>query len=147
MKVILIVVIAIIVITAVFMTLMIPRITPGEAKRKQVQADSASLREALELFKDDNMFYPTNEQGLEALVVKPTTGCPPTRWREGGYFKLRIPLDPWGNPYVYFSPGRCGEPYEIISRVSAGQESEDDISSSSKMRVGGVCRPDTPEQK
>jgi len=128
----------VIIILGLLATLIIPNITgyTEKAKREKVRVDIASLEGALDLFKADNGFYPTTEQGLEALMVKPTTGRIPARWMEGGYFKKGIPLDPWGNRYVYFSPGRRGEIYEIVSLGADGQESEDDLSSSDHLDSG-----------
>jgi general secretion pathway protein G len=122
----------VIIILGLLATLVIPNITgyTEKAKREKARADIASLEGALELFRADNGFFPVTEQGLDALVVKPATGRIPQKWMEGGYFKKGIPLDPWGNRYVYFAPGRRGEGYEIISLGADGQESEDDVSSS-----------------
>lgn len=128
----------VIIILGLLATLIIPNITgyTEKAKREKARVDLASLEGALDLFKADNGFYPITEQGLESLMVKPTTGRIPTKWIEGGYFKKGIPLDPWGNRYVYFSPGRRGESYEIISYGPDGQESGDDISSSDQLDSG-----------
>ncbi len=130
----------VIIILGLLATLVIPNITgyTEKAKREKARADIASLEGALELFKADNGFYPTTEQGLDALVIKPSTGRIPARWMEGGYFKKGIPLDPWGNRYVYFAPGRHGEGYEIISLGTDGQESDDDVSSSDHLDSGRV---------
>jgi general secretion pathway protein G len=128
----------VIIILGLLATLVIPNITgyTEKAKREKARADIASLEGALELFKADNGFYPTTEQGLDALIVKPSTGRIPAKWMDGGYFKKGVPLDPWGNRYVYFAPGRRGEGYEIISVGTDGQESDDDISSSDHLDSG-----------
>ena len=77
---------------------------------------------ALKLFKLDNGFYPSTEQGLEALVKKPTTGRIPQNWREGGYLEGgKVPLDPWGHPYIYICPGLHGD-FDIISYGRDGVE-------------------------
>jgi general secretion pathway protein G len=130
----------VIIILGLLATLVIPNITgyTEKAKREKARADLASLEGALDLFKADNGFYPTTEQGLESLAVKPTTGRIPNKWLEGGYFKKGLPLDPWGNRYVYFAPGRRGEAYEILSVGADGQESEDDLSSSDHLDSGRV---------
>jgi general secretion pathway protein G len=118
----------VIIILGLLATLVIPNITgyTEKAKREKARADIASLEGALELFKADNGFYPTSEQGLDSLVVKPTTGRIPAKWMEGGYFKKGVPLDPWGSQYKYYAPGR------------RGQESEDDVSSSEHLDSGRV---------
>lgn len=75
-----------------------------------------SLESALDAFKLDNSFYPTTDQGLDALIHMPEAGRIPTKWREGGYLKpARIPKDPWGKDFVYTSPGNEGREYEIVS--------------------------------
>ncbi len=128
----------VIIILGLLATLVIPNITgyTEKAKREKTRADLTSFEGGLELFKADNGFYPTTEQGLEALIVKPTTGRIPNKWMEGGYFKKGVPLDPWGNRYVYYAPGRRGEAYEVLSLGPDGQESEDDLSSSDLLDSG-----------
>lgn len=87
-----------------------------EAKIKTTGVQIRSLENALDGFKLHNGFYPTTDQGLEALIKKPETGRIPNKWQEGGYLKpARIPKDPWGGDYHYFSPGSEGREYEIIS--------------------------------
>ncbi|HOV21118.1 MAG TPA: type II secretion system major pseudopilin GspG [bacterium] len=106
-----------------------------EAKITAAKVQIQNFESGLKLFYLDNSFYPGTEQGLEALIEKPTTGKVPQQWREGGYLEKKvIPKDPWGNPYVYLSPGRNGEDYEIISYGRDGKEGGEgpdaDISSS-----------------
>lgn len=106
-----------------------------EAKITAAKVQIKSLENALKLFYLDNGFYPSTEQGLKALIEKPTTGRIPQKYREGGYLeKKSIPKDPWGNDYIYLSPGRNGEEYEIISYGRDGKEGGEgpdaDISSS-----------------
>ena len=130
----------VIIILGLLATLVIPNITgyTEKAKVEKAKADIASLEGALELFRADNGFFPTTEQGLDALVVKPSTGRIPSKWMEGGYFRKGIPFDPWGNHYVYFAPGRRGESFEIVSLGADGQESDDDVSSSDYLDSGRV---------
>ncbi|GBD98516.1 type II secretion system protein G precursor [bacterium BMS3Abin07] len=93
-----------------------------EARKTAAKQQIANLETALKLFKIDNGFYPSTDQGLEALVSKPATGRIPTRFREEGYLeKKSVPLDPWGRPYVYISPGLHGD-YDIISYGADGEE-------------------------
>jgi general secretion pathway protein G len=119
----------VIIILGLLATLVIPNITgyTEKAKREKARADIASLEGALELFKADNGFYPT---------MKPSTGRIPAKYMDGGYFKKGIPMDPWGNRYAYFAPGRRGEGYEIISLGTDAQESDDDVSSSDHLDSG-----------
>ena len=107
----------------------------GKARVARAQSEIEALKNALSLYKADNFALPTQRQGLEALVAKPSVPPVPRNWREGGYLENRtIPADPWGNPYVYLSPGSSKEPYEIISfgaDGAPGGEGEDaDLSSS-----------------
>jgi general secretion pathway protein G len=81
---------------------------PDEARMIAAKQDVASLMQALKLYRLDNLRYPTTEQGLQALMAKPTTGPIPPNWKAGGYLE-RLPRDPWGNPYQYLNPGVQGE--------------------------------------
>ena len=71
-----------------------------KAKRTKAQADLAELKTALDRYYIDNGSYPTTDQGLNALVNRPTNGRIPANYEEGGYIQ-RVPLDPWGTPYQY----------------------------------------------
>lgn len=96
---------------------------PGEARVLKAQMDIQSLETALKLYRLDNAFYPTTEQGLTALVEKPTTGRIPANWREGGYLeKGALPKDPWGNDYLYLSPGVYNRDFDIWSYGADGEE-------------------------
>ncbi len=79
---------------------------PEEAKRTKAAMQIKGLETALHLYKLDNGTYPSTEQGLSALVQAPESGRLPPKWREGGYLeKAKVPKDPWGNDFVYLSPG------------------------------------------
>lgn len=79
---------------------------PEEAKRTKAGLQIRAIETALKMYKLDNGSYPSTEQGLQALVEPPTTGKLPAKWRDGGYMdKGKMPLDPWGNDFVYLSPG------------------------------------------
>jgi len=97
-------------ILGILAALVVPKIMgrPDEARIVAAKQDIASLRQALNLYRLDNLRYPTTEQGLQALVVKPTSGPIPGNWKPGGYIE-RLPSDPWGSPYQYLSPGVRGE--------------------------------------
>lgn len=83
---------------------------PDKAKRVKAQMDIATFETALKMYKLDSGSYPTTEQGLQALVEKPEIGAIPRKWREGGYLeKRKVPKDPWGNDFVYISPGVNGD--------------------------------------
>jgi len=93
-----------------------------DARITEAKIQIKNFETALKLFHLDNGFYPATEQGLSALVEKPSTGQLPQKYREGGYLEQKkIPLDPWGNPYVYISPGVYGD-YDIMSYGADGKE-------------------------
>jgi general secretion pathway protein G len=74
------------------------------------RAQISNLESVLELYRMDNARFPTTEQGLQALVVRPTSDPQPRTYPAGGYLKGgRVPLDPWGEPYHYESPGQHNE--------------------------------------
>lgn len=114
----------VIVILGILAGLIVPRIMsrPEEAKQTKARIQIESMETALKLYKLDNGNYPTTEQGLQALVEAPTVGALAKKWREGGYLeKGRVPKDPWGNDYVYLSPGSQGD-YDIISYGADGEQ-------------------------
>ena len=109
---------------------------PGKARVARAKSDIATLKTAVRLYESDNFAIPTQRQGLEALVTKPTSEPLPRNWRVGGYIdRADLPRDPWGNGYLYFAPGRNGEAFEILSYGSdaqpGGEGDASDISSSS----------------
>jgi general secretion pathway protein G len=98
----------VVVILSILAWQLAPRIMgkPEEAKRVRAQMDIATLETTLKMFKLDNGFYPSTEQGLQALVEPPTIGRAALKWREGGYLeKGRVPKDPWDFDYIYLCPG------------------------------------------
>ena len=100
----------VVVILGILAALVVPKIIsrPDEARVIAAKQDIASLMQALKLYRLDNQRYPTTEQGLQALVAKPTNGPIPLNWKTGGYVE-RLPKDPWGHPYQYLNPGVQGE--------------------------------------
>jgi len=102
----------VIVILGILAAIIAPRLVgrTDEARITKARVDITNLETALKLYKLDNGVYPTTEQGLQALVEAPETGTAPRNWREGGYLeKNRVPKDPWGNDFVYLSPGVNGD--------------------------------------
>jgi len=94
---------------------------PDEARQAKAKIQMESLESALKLYKLDNGNYPTTEQGLKALVEQPTVGPPAKNWREGGYLeKGKVPKDPWGNDFVYLSPGNHGD-FDLICLGKDGE--------------------------
>lgn len=113
----------VIVILGILAGLIIPRIMgrPDEARQTKARIMIEGIETALKLYRLDNGFYPTTEQGLRALVEASTIQPVPRNWREGGYLeKGKVPKDPWGNDFVYLSPGTQGE-LDLISYGADGQ--------------------------
>lgn len=114
----------VVIILGLLAGLVLPRVL-GREEDARINAARTQIRafeNALDSFKLDNGFYPTTDQGLEALIKKPEIGRIPNKWREGGYLKpARIPKDPWGHDYIYISPGSEGREYEIISYGPDGE--------------------------
>jgi general secretion pathway protein G len=112
----------VVVILGVLAAIIVPKFLgrPDEAKVTKAKVDIKSLEESLGLFKLDNGFYPSTEQGLKALVSKPEIGRIPTKYPDGGYLK-KVPNDPWGTPYVYLSPGANSLDFDLISYGADGQ--------------------------
>mgnify|MGYP000906060124 CR=1 FL=1 len=112
----------VVVILSILAGFVLPKIMdqPNKARVVKAKMQMESYGMALKQFKMDNGFYPATEQGLDALVKKPTTGRIPKNYPEHGYID-KISEDPWGAPYIYISPTDDGE-FEIISR---GADNED----------------------
>ncbi|MGB5324433.1 MAG: type II secretion system major pseudopilin GspG [Pseudomonadales bacterium] len=116
-------------VVVVIMGLLIGLIGPnvlGQVDKARVttaRADLATLASSLDMYKLDNHFYPTTDQGLEALVSQPSGTPVPKNWNSQGYLKgSEIPRDPWEGEYIYFSPGDGSRPYELISLGADGRE-------------------------
>ncbi|UQY33711.1 type II secretion system major pseudopilin GspG [Pseudomonas fulva] len=97
-----------------------------KAMKQKVMADLSTFEQALDMYRLDNLRFPSNEQGLSALVAKPTVEPLPRAWRADGYIR-RLPEDPWGNPYQYRSPGQHGrvDVYSLGADGVAGGEGID----------------------
>jgi len=89
-----------------------------EARVTQVRADFRTIEGQLKLYRLDNYRYPTTEQGLQALVEKPSIDPVPRQWQSGGYIE-RLSPDPWGNQYLYSVPGEKGD-YDIYTYGADG---------------------------
>jgi general secretion pathway protein G len=95
---------------------------PDEARINATKVQIKSIETALKLYKLDNGVYPTTEQGLEALVQAPEVGQLAKSWREGGYLeKGKVPQDPWGNDYIYLSPGVHSD-FDLMSYGADGEQ-------------------------
>jgi len=96
----------------------------GEARVKTTKSQIKLIENALDLYKLDNYTYPTTEQGLEALIEKPSGSPEPKNWKSGGYLKgNKLPQDAWGNEFIYFYESGS---YEILSLGADGQEGGED---------------------
>ena len=119
-------VMVVVVILGILAAILVPKVMdrPDQARKIKAKQDIRALEAALNLYKLDNFVYPTTDQGLEALVEKPSSPEPPN-WKEGGYVD-RLPKDPWNQDYLYLSPGENGS-IDIFSMGADQQPSEDDI--------------------
>lgn len=102
-----------------------------EARVQKVQADFKAIETALKLYRLDNYNYPSSEQGIQALVEKPTLEPAPRNWKQGGYLE-QLPLDPWGRQYLYLSPAEFGAgDYDLYTLgadgITGGEEQNADI--------------------
>jgi general secretion pathway protein G len=109
----------VILIIAILASLIVPNLLgkADEAKVAKAKADVSTLASVLMTYRIDNGKYPTTEEGLDALQHQPSDA---PNWK-GPYSMKDIPLDPWGNPYVYQSPGPDGEDFLITSYGADGQ--------------------------
>ncbi len=102
-------VMVVMVIIGILAAVIVPKIMnrPNQARIVAAKNDIRSIVSALKLYRLDNGQYPTQQQGLKALVQKPSSGPAASDWRTGGYLP-RLPVDPWGRPYQYLNPGIHG---------------------------------------
>lgn len=115
-------IIVVIVIIGILATFVAPKFLgrTDDARITKAKNDIVALESALELYKLDNFSYPTTDQGLEALITKPTSDPVPGNWKAGGYIK-KLEKDPWQREYLYLSPGEHGE-IDIYSLGADGIE-------------------------
>ncbi len=109
----------ILVIIGVLAALIVPNVIDRaeESRVTAARADVGQLMQALKLYRLDNQRYPTQEQGLQALVQRPSVGPAPLNWRP---YLDKLPTDPWGRPYQYLNPGVHG-PVDVFSLGADGQ--------------------------
>jgi general secretion pathway protein G len=94
---------------------------PEEARRTKAALQIGGLETALKMYKLDSGVYPSTEQGLQSLIEPPSAGKLPAKWREGGYLDSRkLPKDPWGNDFVFLSPGLNGD-FDLSSYGADGE--------------------------
>jgi general secretion pathway protein G len=121
----------VVVILGILASIVVPKIMgrPDEARATRTLQDIRAIGAALDLYRLDNFSYPTTEQGLDALVTKPTGLPAGAHWKQGGYLD-QVPTDAWGRSYMYLKPGVHGE-YDLYSfgadGVEGGEEANADI--------------------
>ena len=110
-------------IIGVLAALVVPNVLDraDDARVTAAKTDVTNLMQALKLYRLDNQRYPTAEQGLQALLTKPTTSPVPNNWKT---YLDQLPKDPWGQPYVYLNPGIKGE-VDVMSYGADGQTGGD----------------------
>lgn len=125
----------VIVILALLAALVGPKLMgrTDDAKIGTTKTQIKQLETALKLYKLDNGAYPGTEQGLNALVAKPSIGVIPKNYKEGGYLESKqVPKDGWGSEFIYVSPGEHGD-YDLLSygadSVKGGDGKNSDITS------------------
>ena len=116
----------VVIIIGVLVALIAPNMIGQTDKARVVAAgaDIHSISSALQMYKLDNFSYPTTDQGLQALVTKPSGAPEPKNWNKEGYLPKK-PMDPWGNDYIYVSPGAHG-PFDLSSHGPDGKDGGDD---------------------
>ncbi len=109
----------VLVIIGVLAALIVPNVInrADEARTTAARTDITNIMQALKLYRLDNQRYPSAEQGIRALLVKPTSGVIPNNWRP---YLEKLPNDPWGRPYEYLNPGVKGE-IDVMSFGADGQ--------------------------
>ncbi|WP_152461434.1 type II secretion system major pseudopilin GspG [Roseivivax sp. THAF30] len=131
----------VLVIIAVVAAMIVPNVVgrPDEARATVAETDLRSIESALELYRLDNRVYPTTAQGLAALVERPSAPPVPETFPAEGYLDT-MPEDPWGNAYVYRSPGQSGA-FDLISLGADGRPGGDavnaDIGRGARQEAGG----------
>lgn len=109
----------VLVIIGVLAALIVPNVLEraDDARVTAARTDITNIMQALKLYRLDNQRYPTAEQGLQSLVIKPTAGPVPGNWK---LYLEKLPNDPWGRPYQYLNPGIKGE-IDVMSFGADGQ--------------------------
>jgi len=127
----------VVVIMSILALVIVPRIIdrPDQARAARVKADIATLESAINLYKLDNLRFPTTEQGLKALVNAPVTEPVPVNFASGGYID-RLPADPWGAEYQYLSPGVHGD-FDIFTFGADGVTGGDGVNADIGSWTGG----------
>lgn len=114
-------ILVVVVIIGILAAVVVPRFMdePDQARAVKARQDVEAIVTALNMYRLDNSVYPSTQQGLEALVERPTGRPEAPNWKEGGYLD-RLPNDPWGRPYLYLNPGLNGD-IDVWSNGANGQ--------------------------
>lgn len=117
----------VVVILGILAAIIVPKLAdqPDKARVAKAQQDIRALESALQLYKLDNYYYPSTQQGLQALVTKPSGDPQARNYKQGGYIP-RLPKDPWGTEYQFLSPGVKGE-YDVFSYGADGKPGGDGV--------------------
>lgn len=118
-------VMVVVVILGILAAIVVPKIMsrPEQARIVKVKQDILAIQSALDLYKLDNSFYPTTDQGLQALITKPTADPVPRNWKSDGYLQ-QLPTDPWGEAYQYINDN---EKLKIFSYGPKGKDGNSEI--------------------
>lgn len=119
-------VMVVVVIIGLLATVVMINVMPSQdrAMAEKARADISVLEQAIETYRLENLAYPPQQDGLQALVRAPAGLARPERYRQGGYIR-RLPEDPWGNAYQYRHPGSHGGAFDVFSYGSDGNEGGD----------------------
>ena len=120
-------ILTVVIILGLLLSIVVPTVIGrgDEARVTVAKADIRSIANAMELYRMDNSHYPSTQQGIAALVQKPSGYPEPRQWGPEPYIK-KMPTDPWGNPYIYLNDGVI---YEVLSLGADGEEGGDGVSS------------------
>jgi general secretion pathway protein G len=112
----------VVVILGILAAVVVPRIMdrPDQARMVKAKQDIRMLESQLNMYKLDNFYYPSTQQGLDALVTKPAGDPEPRNYRSGGYI-AKLPKDPWGQPYQYLQPGTKSGDFDLFSLGADGR--------------------------
>lgn len=118
-------VMVVVVILGILAAIIVPKVMsrPEQARIVKVKQDILAIQSALDLYKLDSGVYPTTDQGLQALVTKPTAQPVPRSWKSDGYLQ-ELPVDPWGETYQYINDS---EKVKIFSYGSKGKDGNSEI--------------------
>lgn len=119
-------VMVVVVILGILAAIIVPKIMsrPEQARAVKAKQDILAIQSALDLYKLDNGFYPTTDQGLQALITKPTSSPTPHNWKSDGYLQ-QLPVDPWGENYQYTNES---DKLHIFSYGAKGKDGNSEIS-------------------